>query len=177
MENTLSLSIPRVIRYIFSSSFLIAFSSLSASDVTVNFTGTVIAAPCTLSSASTMSVDLGEVTALTLATKGYGSTYKFFTISFTNCPASTTKVLATFSGTADGTNSSYYANSGTAKNVALDVTISGTSTAPSNGSTLTATVDSSAKTASFPFAARMISTGTATVGTFNTQMLATITYQ
>lgn len=156
-----------------------SYNCFSANDVAVNFSGNVIAAPCTLSGDSVMSVNLGDVTAAVLATKGNGSEFKTFSISFINCPASTTKIVAKFSGTTDSTNSIYYANTGTAKNVALDVNLNGTAYRPNNGNTLTADIDSSTRTASFPFQARMVSTGSdsATTGTFSAQMLATITYQ
>ncbi|HHB1426187.1 TPA: fimbrial protein [Serratia odorifera] len=151
----------------------------SADPVTINITGNVIAAPCVVDGASSVPVDLGEIPAPALSVKGSGSPWKAFNINLKDCPASTTKVTATFRGTAYSATSSYYANTGTAgANAAIQLSKGDTTTILKNGSTMQENVISSTRTAVFSLAARAVSyMGNVMPGTISAVIQVDFTYQ
>jgi len=116
-----------------------------AADSTINITGTVVASPCTIEAVK--NVDLGDIDATKLAATGTSSDYVSFTLNLTNCPATTTSATATFSGTASNTD--YYANSGTAKNVEVELVSSYSSTNMGNGKTFNIGIDAATHGASY----------------------------
>ncbi|UAN29732.1 type 1 fimbrial protein (plasmid) [Serratia ureilytica] len=102
--------------------------TVNAADVTINFTGMVVASPCTIT-ATSQTVNLGDnIQARDLATPGNFSAFVPFTLNLTNCPLSTSTVVATFNGTPPSSGAIYpgasqlYANTGTATNVAVQLT-------------------------------------------------------
>jgi len=111
----------------------------SAADSTINITATVVASPCTIEAVK--NVDLGDIDATKLATTGTSSAYVSFSVNLTDCPATTTGAVATFSGTASNTD--YYANSGTAKNVEVELVSSYSSANLGNGKTYNVVPDPS----------------------------------
>ncbi|MBL5902944.1 fimbrial protein [Serratia fonticola] len=161
------------------------FYHTTATAVDVNITGTVVASPCTVDTAnSNLSVNLGDnIAASDLATAGsYGGVEKTFTISLKDCPASTTKAVATFSGSAYSGEASMFASTGTATGVGVKIKQAAaawtdTTVNPSQG-TWTQTVSSTAHTASFPFSARpYTSVGSVPPGTIVSVMQVAFTYQ
>ena len=147
--------------------------------VTLNITGNVVASPCVVNGgASNIDVDLGSIQATTLAPVGSSSPEVPFDIKFTACPAGTTSVMATFSGTSDavaGTN--YYKNTGTAGNVAVALIQTSTGNFKGNGTSITQTVQGD-RTATMSLKAKAWSSaGSATPGTIKSVVTATITYQ
>ncbi|MBF4179900.1 fimbrial protein [Lelliottia nimipressuralis] len=127
----------------------------SAADSTINITGTVVASPCTIEAVK--NVDLGDIDATKLATTGTASTFINFSINMTDCPATTTSATATYSGTASNTD--YYANSGTAKNVEVEVASSYSSLPMGNGATQGVNIDAATHAASFNLKARVKNDG------------------
>ncbi|KFK93157.1 hypothetical protein IV04_05405 [Serratia sp. Ag1] len=156
----------------------------SADPVQVNITGKVIASPCTLDTAnSTLSVDLGDIQATALGTAGtYGGSEKFFNLVLNNCPATTSKVTATFSGTPYDADNNFFANSGTATGVGIKIKTfaepyTGTTVRPTS-STWTVAVNAATKSATLAFATKAYTaTGNATPGSINSVMQVAFTYQ
>ncbi|HHB1426188.1 TPA: fimbrial protein [Serratia odorifera] len=149
----------------------------SADPVTINITGNIIAAPCVVDGANSVNVDLGDVPAVDLATVDSASLWQAFRISVKNCPAGTTKVTATFSGTPAPDAPAYrYINTGTATGISIALARD-TDLNLANGATWTVNVDGS-RSASWPMRARMVaSKGNATPGTVKAVVVATLTYQ
>jgi minor fimbrial subunit len=111
----------------------------NAADSTININANVVASPCVVEAVK--NIDLGDIDATKLATTGTSSAYVSFTISLTECPATTTTATATFNGTASNTD--YYANSGTAKNVEIELVTSYSSTNLGNGKSMNTGIDAS----------------------------------
>ncbi|CAI2500537.1 putative fimbrial protein SthD [Serratia proteamaculans] len=144
----------------------------NATDVTITINGRVVAHPCTVST-PTATVDLGNLYTTNLATAGSVSAWLPVTLNLTNCPVGTSMVTATFSGTADATGN-YYANQGSAGNIALQLEDNGGASLP-NGSTKTVSVDNTSQAANFVLQVRAITpSGNATQG--NIQSLINVTY-
>ncbi|MGL5389648.1 MAG: fimbrial protein [Serratia sp. (in: enterobacteria)] len=155
-------------------------SSAFADPVTINITGRVTAAACTIDNSSTYTVVMPDVTAAVLNPAASYGTWKTFDVTLSNCPAGTTSVTATFDGTADGADANKYANTtgtGYATNVSVQVqNRSGTAADKGKNSTMTATVDAS-RNATFDLQARPYSTaGGSTVGNISTVVLMNFTY-
>lgn len=128
---------------------------------------TVTAGPCTVDTSSSTQ-DFGDVFAGDITGKGE---YKNFSLTLSNCPAGTSSVTATFSGTADATAPSwYYKNSGSATGIGIELASNGGGVGLGNGKTMTAAVDNSRK-ATFNLSARINKEGTPMPGT----ILATVT--
>lgn len=91
--------------------------------VKINVNGNILAAPCELNGGQgSLSVDLGDIKASTLQTPGSFSDWVGFSITLDKCPAGTTKATIHFSGTADSVHPiDMYVNTGTAKNVAIQL--------------------------------------------------------
>ncbi|WP_426448831.1 fimbrial protein [Siccibacter colletis] len=101
-----------------------------ADPVSINVTGNIIAAPCEVSSDSinkTIALDGGNgFQATDFQAAGAASSWVTFDITLKNCPEGTTATIITFSGTPDSDHpEDMYANSGTAKNVAVQLQGSG----------------------------------------------------
>lgn len=86
-----------------------ASSGLQAADITITVNGKVVAKPCTVSTTNA-AVDLGDLYTFSLVTAGSASAWHSTALELTNCPIGTSRVIATFSGTADSTG--YYKTRG-----------------------------------------------------------------
>ncbi|QBH97633.1 type 1 fimbrial protein [Limnobaculum zhutongyuii] len=160
--------------------FLLFSLGINAAPVTVNITGKVIAAACTIDNSGSYDVIMPDVTAATLSGANTYGGWKEFEVTLSNCPAGTTSVTAKFSGTADGNDANKYANTtgtGYATNVSVQVqNRSCTVDDKGNNSTMTVNVDASKK-ATFDLQARPYSTpGNATVGNIKTVAMMDFTY-
>ncbi|AHG21155.1 fimbrial protein [Chania multitudinisentens RB-25] len=145
-----------------------------AADATITINGKVVAKPCTVSTVST-TVDLGDLYTFNLLSAGAFSEWKSVTLSLTNCPVGTSKVTATFSGTADSSRS-YYANQGAARNIALQLADSSGVNLP-NGSTRVVTVNDASKAANVVLQVRAITpNGNVTQGSIQSLINVTYTY-
>ncbi|MFQ0830815.1 fimbrial protein [Serratia fonticola] len=155
-------------------------SAAFADPVTVNITGRVTAAACTVDNSGVYNVIMPDVTAAVLNPANSNGTWKTFDVTLSNCPAGTTSVKATFTGTADGNDGNKYASTtgaGFATNVSVQLqNRSGTVADKGNNSTMSVTVDAS-KNATFDLQARPFSTpGGATPGNISTVVLMNFTY-
>lgn len=163
---------------------------------TIQFTGSVIDAPCSIAPESqNIQVNLGQVNLKTLDQKDKTSSTVPFTINLTGCsfeaPANQdtavqySKVAVTFPGTnspAGGADKGKIANGATdaAENVVIQL-LKGDATSPVDLSKLNPTaadadniqLDSTSATSKLQFYARMMATGTATAGNVG----ATVTYK
>ena len=155
-----------------------------AAPVQVNITGNVIASPCTVDTAnSNLDVTLGDIPATELATAGsYGGTAQTFTIALKDCPASTTKTVATISGTPYASDTNLFANTGTAAGVGVKIKPNAaawtdTSVNP-NQSTWVQNVNATTHAVSYVFDARSYtSVGSINPGTIVSAMQVAFTYQ
>ncbi|HBQ2948519.1 TPA: type 1 fimbrial protein [Klebsiella pneumoniae] len=81
---------------------LTASASLRAADVTLTVNGKVVARPCTVSTVNA-TVELGDLYTFSLIGAGSASAWHSVALDLSNCPVGTSRVKATFSGTADST--------------------------------------------------------------------------
>ena len=87
---------------------MMAFASAPrAADVTITVNGKVVAKPCTIATPKA-TVDLGDLYTFNMLSPGSASGWHDVTLDLSNCPVGTSRVTATFSGTADSTG--YYKN-------------------------------------------------------------------
>jgi len=156
---------------------------VKAADITLNFNATVVASPCEMDlTNSTTTIALGDVYANQVETPGTRSGEVSFNLSFKDCPAGTTSVVATFTGTdnPETFGGLTFLNGGTAENIGVQVKpVDGNWDAKSfhNGSTMTATVADD-KTAVFKLTSRMYTpTGNVTPGSVIATVTANFTYQ
>lgn len=158
---------------------LLSHGVYAADAVTINVTGNIVASPCTVDPDSvTKSVPLGDIQAASMNEAGSGSEWVDFDIKLINCPAGTTSVTATFSGTADTDSpADSYANTGTATKVAVQLETSDTEEPLGNGKTSDVDV-SSDKTATWGLQTRAFSTaGSVTPGTIASVISVNFTYK
>lgn len=158
---------------------LVSFA-VKAAPVTINITGKIVAAACIIDNSGSYSIDLGQtISAATMNAANSSSSWVTKNITLSNCPAGTSSVTATFSGTADSNNSAMYANAtgtGYSQNVAVQLQNQTAATNVGNGATMSATIDAS-RNATFPLQARAYSTpGGTTVGNISTVVLMNFTY-
>ncbi|MDK9357758.1 type 1 fimbrial protein [Lelliottia sp. V106_10] len=160
---------------------LLTANVFAANSVSIDIKGKVIASPCTTVNGgeATKAVALGDtIGADTLATAGSGTPLVKFELPLTGCPAGTTNIKATFSGTADGTTTTMWKNTATtpAPNTAIELSNQTGSALISNGSSVTEAVTSG--TATFKLQARAYSAaGSATPGDIESVIVATFEYQ
>ncbi len=155
-------------------------SAAFADQVTVNITGRVTAAACTVDNSGVYNVIMPDVTAAVLNPANSSGTWKTFDVTLSNCPAGTTSVTAKFTGTADTNDSNKYASTtgtGYATNVSVQLqNRTGTVADKGNNSTMNVAVDASKK-ATYALQARPFSTlGGATPGNISTVVLMDFTY-
>lgn len=147
--------------------------ALQAADVTITVNGKVVAKPCTVSTTNA-NVELGDLYTFSLLSAGSASAWHSVALELSNCPVGTSRVIASFSGTADATG--YYQNQGTAKNIQLELQDDGGNTL-NTGATTTVTVEEASQSARFPLKVRALSVnGGATQGTIKTVINVTYTY-
>ncbi|MGL4430250.1 MAG: fimbrial protein [Silvania sp.] len=156
---------------------------VSAAPLQINVTGNVTASPCSVDIAnSTLNIDLGDTPATDLATAGAFGQDKQFTLALKDCPASTTKATATFSGTATAGDANGFANTGTAVNVAIKIkpaaaAWSDNSVNP-NQSSWQQNVNATSHTVKYDFAVRPYTvSGNVSPGTIASTMQVAFTYQ
>ncbi|VUS86849.1 fimbrial protein [Klebsiella spallanzanii] len=151
---------------------LLALASASnAADVTITVNGKVVARPCTISTPKA-TVDLGDLYTFNMLSPGAASGWHSVTLDLSNCPVGTSRVTATFSGTADSTG--YYKNLGTAGNLQLELQDT-SGTRFNNGSAKTVAVNDATQSTSFPLRVRALTVnGGPTQGTI--QAVISVTY-
>lgn len=154
-------------RYMLMVAGAIFVGNAAADPVTINVTGKVIAAACTIDNNGKYDVDLGQnLSAVRLNSATPYSEWKTFNVTLSQCPAGTTKVTARFSGIENTARNDMYANAagdGYAKNIAIELQRTTGGVNAGNGKALTVDVDSLRK-ATFDLQARVYGIGGATPG-------------
>lgn len=152
---------------------LAAPSTLQAADVTITVNGKVVAKPCTVSTTNA-TVELGDLYTFSLVSAGSTSAWHTVALDLSNCPVGTSRVTASFSGTADSTG--YYKNQGSAGNIQLELQ-DDSGNRLNTGATKSVQVDEATQTTRFPLQVRAISVnGGATQGTIQAVINVTYTY-
>ncbi|QGN38763.1 fimbrial protein [Klebsiella oxytoca] len=147
--------------------------TLQAADVTITVNGKVVAKPCTVSTPNA-TVELGDLYTFNLISAGSSSSWHSVVLNLSNCPIGTSRVTATFSGTADATG--YYRNQGTAGNIQLELQDTNGTTL-NNGAKKEVQVDDTTQAVSFPLRVRALTVnGGATQGTILAVINITYTY-
>ncbi|WP_130098698.1 fimbrial protein [Siccibacter turicensis] len=155
---------------------------VKAADITMNFTATVVASPCTVDSDSVtkaIQLDGGNgVQATDLQDAGASTPWVYFDLGVKDCPAGTTRITITFSGTADPASpDNLYMNTGTAKNASVELQSHDGLYMFGDGKSYTGTVRSD-KTFYFSERARVYTNaGGVTPGTIQALVTANFTYQ
>ncbi|CAI9387779.1 TPA: type 1 fimbrial protein [Citrobacter amalonaticus] len=152
---------------------LAAPSTLQAADVTITVNGKVVAKPCTVSTTNA-TVELGDLYTFSLVSAGSTSAWHTVALDLSNCPVGTSRVTASFSGTADSTG--YYKNQGSAGNIQLELQ-DDSGNRLNTGATKSVQVDDATQATRFPLQVRAISVnGGATQGTIQAVINVTYTY-
>ena len=152
---------------------LAASAVVQAADVTSTVNGKVVAKPCTVST-TTATVELGDLYTFSLVNAGSSSAWHSVALELSNCPVGTSRVTASFSGTADSTG--YYKNQGTAGNIQLELQ-DDSGNRLNTGATKSVVVDDASQSARFPLQVRALSVnGGATQGTIQAVINVTYTY-
>ncbi|MEY8650255.1 type 1 fimbrial protein [Klebsiella michiganensis] len=142
-----------------------------AADVTVTVNGKVVARPCTIDTPKA-TVELGDLYTFNMLSPGAASDWHDVTLDLSRCPPGTSRVTATFSGTADATG--YYKNLGTAGRLQLELQDTG-GTRFNTGTAKTVAVDETTQSARFPLRVRALTvSGRPTQGTI--QAVINVTY-
>ncbi|MEJ4044631.1 fimbrial protein [Erwinia sp. SLM-02] len=150
-----------------------ASPTLQAADVSITVNGKVVALPCVVTTKNA-AVDLGDLYTFSLASAGAASAWHDATLNLSNCPAGTSRVTASFSGTADA--SGYYKNLGTAGNIQLELQ-DDAGTLLNTGTKKSVQVDGTTQSALFPLKVRARTVnGGATQGTIQAVISVTYTY-
>ena len=159
--------------WLLASVLALVISPLQAADITITVNGKVVAKPCTVSTTQA-TVDLGDLYTFSLVSAGAASAWHSVALDLSNCPVGTSRVTATFSGTADATG--YYKNQGTAGNIQLELQDDGGTTL-NNGASKSVQVDDTTQSARFPLQVRALTVnGSATQGTIQAVISVTYTY-
>ncbi|ELO0857878.1 type 1 fimbrial minor subunit FimG [Citrobacter amalonaticus] len=152
---------------------LAASAVVQAADVTITVNGKVVAKPCTVST-TTATIELGDLYTFSLVNAGSSSAWHSVALELSNCPVGTSRVTASFSGTADSTG--YYKNQGTAGNIQLELQ-DDSGNRLNTGATKSVVVDDASQSARFPLQVRALSVnGGATQGTIQAVINVTYTY-
>ena len=148
-------------------------SAPQAADVTITVNGKVVAKPCTIATPKA-TVDLGDLYTFNMLSPGSASGWHDVTLELSNCPVGTSRVTASFSGTADATG--YYKNQGTAGNIQLELQ-DAEGTRLNTGARKEVQGDDASQSASFPLQVRALTVnGGATQGTIQAVINVTYTY-
>ena len=132
---------------------LAASAVVQAADVTITVNGKVVAKPCTVST-TTATVELGDLYTFSLVNAGSSSAWHSVALELSNCPVGTSRVTASFSGTADSTG--YYKNQGTAGNIQLELQ-DDSGNRLNTGATKSVVVDDASQSARFTLQVRALS--------------------
>lgn len=164
-------------------SAIVVLPSTQAEAADVTITGKLIAASCTVNPvlAGAQEVNLGTLGRTNFQNADDKGEWKSFSLTLTNCPAGTSQSTVTFTGTADATNATLFANTEPVATAAPYMAVQIAKNADrsdllSNSSSMTVSVDSD-RSATFPLAARLYSTGKAQPGKVSSTVLVNFTYQ
>jgi len=159
---------------------LLSVKTFAADNVTINITGRVAASSCNIDNSGTYNINLGQkIPSVKLINANSYSDWIPFNFTLSKCPTGTSSVTATFSGNADSSDTTIYANATGdeyAKNVAVQLQNAETGSNLGDKTTMNIKVASD-KSVNFPLRARVYSTqGKATSGNISTTVLINLTY-
>lgn len=156
----------------------LCWKAFAADSVSVGVTGNIVASPCIFNGGnSNLDVNLGDIQAKNMVTPGSSSDPVAFNLRFTNCPAGTRNVTASFSGIPDPVaGPGYYMNSGTASNVAVTMSEAGSGALKGTGSSIMGNIAADG-TATLAMQASVKSmSGGATPGSVSAVVVMTLQY-
>ncbi|MFY9997601.1 MAG: fimbrial protein [Leclercia sp.] len=158
---------------------MLASLSASATDVSLSIEGNIYDTACQVDSTSQDPViDLGQAVASDF--KGVGDTgqWKNFDITLSNCPQSLSVATIKLEGQRDTLHPFKFANTGSAKGLALELADRTDSIILAPESGFNAVIDPVTHTADFPMAARYYASSTpVSAGEFTSVVQITFTYQ
>ncbi|CAM8127226.1 P pilus assembly protein%2C pilin FimA [Enterobacter cloacae] len=150
-----------------------------ADDIQLQMTGNIFANTCVVDSASrNLTVDLGQAASSDFRDVGDTGAWKTFSLKVTHCPKSLAVANAAFYGQPDGAHPTKFANTGSAKGLALELADGQDHILIAPQASFNAVIDQNDHTATFPLAARYYATSMpVTAGTFSSVVQVTFTYQ
>ncbi|EEB45248.1 fimbrial protein [Providencia alcalifaciens DSM 30120] len=149
--------------------------TVMAQAANIHVHGYVTALPCELEKANYL-IDLKKVNVWNIRDT-QTSPWVDFTIKLKNCPVDTQEAMMVINGTPDNVVTNYFINSGSAKNVALNLAYGENKITVKNGEKITAPVNTQTRTVEIPLSARMAGYGTGmTGGSFKSHLDFTLIY-
>ncbi|RTN76490.1 type 1 fimbrial protein [Enterobacter asburiae] len=152
------------------------FAIAGTTTATINILGRITAPPCTVDTDTiNQTVFLGKTFVNELAA-GSGSVWTPFTLTLSKCPVNWENATVTLTGNSASDNK-YFANSGSAQGVVLQISDTGHTKSYGNGATITELIDVN-RNVTFQLDARMFNpSGVVTAGDFNAVVEVDFTYQ
>ncbi|WP_272691624.1 MULTISPECIES: fimbrial protein [Providencia] len=157
--------------------FCLASSPVLATDqqININVHGYVAAMPCELETINHV-IDLKKVNVWNIR-ETQASPWVDFSIKLKNCPMGTKEAIMEIKGTPDSTTTDYFINTGSAKNVALNLAHHADKATIKNGEKITVPVNEQTRKVDIPLSARMAGYGSGmTSGSFNSHLDFTFVY-
>lgn len=150
-----------------------------ADDIPIEIQGSIVATTCALDSANqNLTVRLDQAASKDFKEVGDTGAWKNFTLTLSKCPPSVVLATATFHGQADSAHPTKFANTGTAKGLALELMDPQDQILLSPDASFSVSVNQSNHTADFPLSARYYTTATpVSGGTFSSVVQVTFIYQ
>ena len=150
-----------------------------ADEIQVQMTGNIYANTCIVDSASkNLTVDLGQAASSDFKDIGDTGPWKKFELHVTHCPKTLTLANAFFYGQADGAHPTRFANTGSAKGLALELADPQDNILLAPQASFNVLINQNDHTATFPLAARYYATSMpVSAGTFSSVVQVTFTYQ
>lgn len=158
---------------------LLASLPVSATDVLLSIKGNIYDTACEVDSTSQNKVvDLGQAVASDFKAPGDVGVWKNFDITLSHCPQSLTLATINLEGKRDTLHPFKFANTGTARGLALELADRTDSIILAPESRFNAVIDPITHTADFPMAARYYASHVpVSAGEFSSTVLFTFTYQ
>lgn len=150
-----------------------------ADEIPISILGNIYANTCKVDSASqNLTVSLGKANSSDFKDVGDIGKWKTFDLTLSSCPSSLVLATATFHGKPDSVHPTKFANTGTAKGLALELADPQDQIALAPHSSFNVLINQSDHTADFPLAARYYATSMpVTAGTFSSVVQVTFIYQ
>ncbi|AXF62547.1 fimbrial protein [Leclercia sp. J807] len=158
---------------------LLASLPVSATDVLLSIKGNIYDTACEVDSTSQNKVvDLGQAVASDFKAPGDVGVWKNFDITLSHCPQSLTLATINLEGKRDTLHPFKFANTGTARGLALELADRTDSIILAPEARFNAVIDPITHTADFPMAARYYASYVPVhAGEFSSTVLFTFTYQ
>lgn len=150
-----------------------------ADEIQIQMKGNIYANTCVVESASkNLTVDLGQAASGDFKDVGDTGEWKAFSLNVTHCPTTLTLANAFFYGQADSVHPTKFANTGSAKGLALEIADPQDNVLIAPQASFNVLINQNDHTATFPLAARYYATSMpVSAGTFSSVVQVTFTYQ